>query len=182
MIYLDDGHGISETSLALFQEHKHLIGKIESIKMTDYGNFEVVYPFKIVGDVGEIWLSGCVAGFAGEGPHTTVQILTELGYPDDACQVVFGNREFLLGPPNKWKPTPLLKNRIPRIAEESAEEVLDFIRDYHAENEIMPTGVEIAEGCDGVPSISVAHDRLRLLRDQGYIHIRHRKHRGIVLL
>lgn len=182
MIYLDDGYHISERSLAFFREHLHLIGEIESIAMTDYTNFEIVYPFKIIGDMGEIWLSGCAAGCAAEESHATVQILTELDYPDDALQVVFGNREFMLGPPNKWKPTPLLKNRIPRVAEESGEEVLDFIKDYHAENKIMPTAREIAAGCGSVSSVSMAHDRLRFLRDQGHIHIRHRKHRGIVLL
>ena len=182
MIYLDDGYHISEKSLAFFREHKHLIGEIESIKMTSYTNLEIIYPLKVIGNVGEIWLSGCAAGYTGEGPHATVQILTELGYPDDALQVVFGNREFKLGPPNRWKPKPLLKNRIPRVAEESAEEILDFIRDYHIENKNMPTAKEIAAGCESVSSISMAHDRLSFLRDQGHIHIRHRKQRGIVLL
>ena len=182
MIYLDDGYGISEKSLVFSQEHRHLIGEIESIAMTDYTNLEIIYPVKIIGNVGEIWLSGCFAGYEGKSPHTTARILTELGYPDDALQVVFGNCEFLLGPPNRWKPKPLLKNRIPRVAEESGEEVLDFIRDYHAENKIMPTAKEIAAGCESVSSVSMAHDRLRFLKDRGHIHIRHRKHRGIVLL
>lgn len=181
MIYLDDGYGVPEKSLAFFREHKHLLGEIESIAMTSY-TLEIIYPFKIIGDVGEIWLSGCFAGYAGEGSHTTAPILTELGYPDDALQVVSENREFLLGPPNRWKPKPLIKNRTPRVAEESGEEILDFIKDYHAANKIMPTAKEIAAGCDSVSSVSMAHDRLHFLKDQGYIHIRYRQHRGIVLL
>lgn len=147
MIYLDDGYGFGQKSLAFFREHKHLIGEIESIAMTDYTNPEIIYPFKVIGDVGEIWLSGC---------HTAAQILTELGYPTDALQVIFGNREFTLGPPNRWKPKPLLKNRGSRIAEESAEEVLDFIRDYHIENKNMPTAKEIAAGLDSISSVSMA--------------------------
>lgn len=179
MIYLDNGYGVPEKSLVFFRKHKHLLGEIESIAMTDYMNTEIIYPFKIIGDVAEIWLSGCSAV---HGLRITVQILTELGYPHDALQVVFENREFLLGPPNRWRPTPLLKNRTPRVAEESGEEILDFIKDYHTANKIMPTAKEIAAGCDSVSSVSMAHDRLHFLKDQGYIHIRYRQHRGIVLL
>ncbi len=181
MIYLDNGYGVSEKSLAFFREHKHLVGEIESIKMIPYTNTEIIYPFKVVGDVGEIWLSGCTAGYGGEGPRATIDILKELGYPDEACDVVYKNCEFTLGPPSRWRPTPLPK-RIPRFAEESAEEVLDFIRDYYAKSKIMPTAGEIKAGCDSITSVSKAHDRLYILRDHGYIHIRHRRHRGIVLL
>lgn len=183
MIYHDDGHGISKKSLSFFREHRHLVGEIKSVTMASYIDDEIVYPFRVIGEYGEIWLSGCTAGYMGEGPHTTVQIMRELDYPYDACQMVFGNREFQLGPPKGWKPKPVLKRRIPRgVSEGSAQEVLYFIEDYHTKHKIMPTAQEIKDGCDSISSKSIAHDRLHLLQDWGLIKIYKRKHRGIVLL
>jgi len=182
MIYHDRGHGASGKSLSFFREHLELIGEIESIAMVDYQRTEIVYPFKVIGEMGEIWLSGCTAGHQDGGSYTTVQVMRELDYPNEACQMVFKNREFQLGPPNNWKPKPVLKRRIPRIAQNSAEEVLEFIKDYHAEYKIMPTAQEIKDGCESISSKSIAHDRLHLLQDLGKIKIYRRKHRGIVLL
>ena len=180
MIYHDDGRyrGVAEKSLAFFQATLYLIGEIKAIKMTDYVRSETVYPFKVIGEMGEIWLSGCTAGYLGEGPEATVQIMQELGYPVDACGVVFRNREFQMGPPNRWKPKPVPKKSIPDLA----MEVLEFIEEFYAENGFMPTGGEIKDGCENITNVSAAHERLHSLKEMGYIEIRYRKPRGIVLL
>lgn len=156
MIYHDNG----QDSLSFFQEKVHLIGEIKSVTMTSETG--VRYRFKVIGKVGEIWLSD-------EG--VTPQIMEELGYPQGAV----GSRDFQLGPPNRWKPNP------PAISE-SAQEVFDFIKGYYAEWKIMPVAREITDGCDGISSTSVAHARLYALRDMGYILIYPYKARGIVLL
>ena len=180
MIYHDNGiyRGVPEKSLAFFREHLHLIAEIKAITMTSHARLEIVYPFKVIGEMGEIWLSGCTAGYLGEGPEATVQIMKELGYPLDACGVVFRSREFQMGPPNRWKPKPAPKKSVPEIA----LEVLGFIEEFYAENRFMPTGVEIYDGCDNITNISAAYERLHLLKEMGHIEIRHRVPRGIVLL
>jgi len=180
MIYHDGGiyRGVAEKSLAFFRACLYLIGEIKAITMTSHARLEIVYPFKVIGKMGEIWLSGCTAGYLGEGPEATVQIMQELGYPLDACGVVFRNPEFQMGPPNRWKPKPVPKKAI----EDVAIEVLEFIEEFYAENRFMPTGAEINDGCPNITSRAGAHERLHSLKKMGYIEIRHRKPRGIVLL
>lgn len=176
MIY----HDGRRDSLAFFREHRDLIGEIKSVTLVDYNNVDVMlYCFKIVGEMGEIWLSNWYL------KSYVDTILRALGYPEEAIDAATKN-EFDFGPPNRWKPKLVRRVTMQHPAEAtlaSAEEVLDFIHEYYIENnEIMPTAKEIRDGCDSVVSISMAHSRLYLLRDRGEILIQHRKTRGIVLL
>ena len=175
MIY----HDGRRDSLAFFREHRDLIGEIKSVTLVDYNNVDVIlYCFKIVGEMGEIWLSNWYL------QSYVDTILKELGYPEEAIDAATKN-EFDFGPPNRWKPKLVRRVTMRRPSEAtlaSAEEVLDFIHEYHTENKIMPMAWEIRDGCDSVTSTSIAHDRLRFLRDRGDIYIHHKKVRGIVLL
>ena len=174
MIYHDDKSRFGD-GLAFLQAHRQLIGEVESITMADSSN--LAYPFKVVGEMGEIWLSSWA---------NVPAIMRELGYPEEAVDAARKNAEFRFGPPRGWKLKPARDHYTPsRVSQDmldSAEEVLTFLETYHEENESMPTGPEIMAGCDSVATISMAHDRLRLLQQQGRIHRHYRRHRGIVLL
>ena len=174
MIY----HDGRRDSLAFFREHRDLIGEIKSVTLVDYNNVDVMlYCFKIVGEMGEIWLSNWYLR------AYTDTIVRELGYPEAAIEAT-KKSEFVLGPPNNWKPRGIVRDEARRdeATLASAEEVLDFLHEFHGENGVMPVAKEILDGCDSITTQSMAHDRLYLLRDQGNIHIHRRKVRGIVLL
>lgn len=59
-----------------------------------YGELEhVINPYFVARDINgrEIWLSGCNAGYGGEGPHGSYTILKELGFDDQIANLVFSN-------------------------------------------------------------------------------------------
>lgn len=171
MIY----HDGRRDSLAFFREHRDLIGEIVSVTMDDHKVDVILYCFKIIGEMGEIWLSNWYL--------YVDTIVRELGYPEDAIKATKSG-VFVLGPPSRWKPRGIFRDEVRRdeATLSSAEEVLDFLHEFSGENGFMPIAREIMLGCDSITSQPMAHDRLYLLRDQGSIHIHRRRVRGIVLL
>ena len=77
MILKDEGHGCTEFSIRFFRDHRNFLGVIVAAEMVDSDD----WPLHIKDDVGnEMWLSGCTAGYGGEGPHGTHTILQECGF------------------------------------------------------------------------------------------------------
>jgi len=99
LIWHDDGNGVTEESLSYFREHRDRIGDVWGVTMLDYKDRYVKYPLRIQGALGEVWLSGCRAGYGGEGPHGTHVVLQELGYSEPHTRYPFERSRFELGPP-----------------------------------------------------------------------------------
>ncbi len=84
MQFDDSGSGVTSESLAFFRQHR---GQLQHVT-------EIVVRFPAVGDPTDPYLlvlrdvqgntmrlSGCTAGYDGEGPRATFAILQELGFP-----------------------------------------------------------------------------------------------------
>ena len=88
----DHGNGITRDSLQFFREHRHQLGEIVEASVR-FPGFEDPYdPYLMVlrddrGD--EMLLSGCTAGYPGEGPRGAMEVLVEAGWPADQAALVF---------------------------------------------------------------------------------------------
>ncbi|MBU1180407.1 hypothetical protein KJ885_05695 [Patescibacteria group bacterium] len=76
-VYKDDGSGTTERSLKYWKNQRYRLGQVVEIEMRNY-NTSRPHSLRIKDNNGnEIWLSGCVSGFGGTGPHGTLKILQE---------------------------------------------------------------------------------------------------------
>jgi hypothetical protein len=92
MRYADAGNGITRDSVEFFREHRHRLGVIVEASVRFPGFDDPHDPCLMVlrdaaGD--EIALSGCTAGYPGEGPRGAMQVLVEAGWPADQAALVF---------------------------------------------------------------------------------------------
>lgn len=73
----DAGHGITDESLGYFERHKSELGEIREVscRFNDPSGYNV----RVVGDNGEMLLSGLNCGYGGEGPHGLHTVLTQIG-------------------------------------------------------------------------------------------------------
>lgn len=181
MIWNDDGWGYTGDSLAYFCEYKNRIGPIVRVAMLNYYEDSqwVTYPFRIVGEMGEIWLSGCNAGFSGEGPRGSVTVLKELGYAEPYCNWPLEKAAFELGPIQS--PVSPSSRDLTVPLTDAHEEILEVVREYRKVNDKMPTVKEIGKECELTGKHTV-YMRLRELEDAGYIKRTPRKARSIELL
>ncbi len=96
MILKDKGDGITEESLEFFWDNRKKLGEITEVKM--FNHRDELYPLRLK-DINrnEIWLSGCNAGFCGEGPSGTLRLLEELDLLHAAARtLVTRNASFVL--------------------------------------------------------------------------------------
>jgi len=105
LILKDDGYGTTVESLRFFRKCRDYLGEILSVEMIYYYKDEewVEYPLHIIGSLAEMRLSGCNSGFGGEGPHGSVTVLRELGYPEPYCEYPLQRKSFLLGDPKSYE-------------------------------------------------------------------------------
>jgi len=105
-IYRDEGHGITRTSLAFWDQNKHQVGRIMRVvvadvieRVTSPAGYASEYSMIIYGSTGMIILSGCNCGYGGEGPNGTAKILVELGMSvDEARRMMYEKRiDYRLG-------------------------------------------------------------------------------------
>ena len=92
MRYSDQGTGVTRDSLAFFREHRHRLGEIveASIRFPGFDDPHDPYLMVLRDDNGdEMLLSGCTAGYPGEGPRGAMQVLVESGWPADQAALVF---------------------------------------------------------------------------------------------
>jgi hypothetical protein len=92
MRYSDLGNGVTRDSIAFFREHRHRLAEIVQASVRFPGFDDPHDPYLMVladrnGD--EIALSGCTAGYPGEGPRGAMQVLVECGWPPDQAALVF---------------------------------------------------------------------------------------------
>jgi hypothetical protein len=94
--------GVTERSKAFFLLNRHRLGRIVAAGMRDLtearhrdGGGDCL---RLCDDAGRVLaLSGCTAGYAGEGPHGTLWVLRPCGFPDAGRErTVFGRRAFFL--------------------------------------------------------------------------------------
>lgn len=95
MRYLDDGGGVTQTSIKFFCQNKNKIGDVRIVMASKDGlasenksGYQVNYTCVIIGSDGSIYLSGCNCGYGGEGPNGTAKILAQLGVPLDLARHV----------------------------------------------------------------------------------------------
>ncbi len=97
MFLKDDGGGITERSLAFWNQNKGKIGLPISVEASFEGlvtedrtengiTYPVEYNLIIHGYAGDILLSGCNCGYGGTGPNGTAKILAELGIPIETAR------------------------------------------------------------------------------------------------
>lgn len=87
----DAGDGITRDSLAFYRDHRHELGRLREISVRFPAFEDPLDPYLMVlrdVDGQELMLSGCTAGYVGEGPHGTLQILVAEGCPIDAATYV----------------------------------------------------------------------------------------------
>ena len=92
MRYSDQGTGVTRDSLAFFREHRHRLGQIveASVRFPGFDDPHDPYLMVLRDDRGnEMLLSGCTAGYPGEGPRGAMQVLVESGWPADQAALVF---------------------------------------------------------------------------------------------
>lgn len=84
-IYRDNGSGVTEESLRFWRNVKRKVGKVKLLiceeKWDEENRSWREYNTRIVGENGEVWLSGLNCGYGGEGPHGLLRLLVELGVP-----------------------------------------------------------------------------------------------------
>ena len=88
----DYGNGITKDSLQFFREHRHRLGEIveASVRFPGFDDPHDPYLMTLRDSCGnEILLSGCTAGYAGEGPRGAMEVLVEAGWPADQASLVF---------------------------------------------------------------------------------------------
>lgn len=79
MIYRDSAGGITTRSLKFWQQNRNRLGVIMRIEIQDRKASK--WPLRLRGAKGhEVWLSGCVSGFPGEGSRATFEIISNLGF------------------------------------------------------------------------------------------------------
>jgi hypothetical protein len=91
MRYLDDGTGHTAASLIHYREHRHRLGTITEADVY-FPGMGGPYPYcMILRDTGgnEIWLSGCAAGYAGEGARAAMEVLVDAGWRAVDAREVF---------------------------------------------------------------------------------------------
>lgn len=91
MNFYDSGDGITRKSLAFYREHRHELGVLREVTVRFPAFDDPHNPYLMVlrdADGQELQLSGCTAGYVGEGPHGTLQILVAEGCPVDAATYV----------------------------------------------------------------------------------------------
>jgi hypothetical protein len=95
MIYQDEGYGITDISMKVWNQHKGDIGRILSVHGQPETPDEPNYTLIITGSKGEIKLSGCNCGYGGTGPNGTRKILEELGVDLDKARQLMYSKEFI---------------------------------------------------------------------------------------
>lgn len=88
----DYGNGITRDSLQFFREHRHQLGEIVEASVRFPGFEDPHDPYLMVlrdDRGGEMLLSGCTAGYPGEGPRGAMEVLVEAGWPADQAALVF---------------------------------------------------------------------------------------------
>lgn len=88
----DPGTGMPRDSIACCREHRHRLGDTVEATVRFPGFEDPHNPYLMMlrdprGN--ELLLSGCTAGYAGEGPRGAVQVLVESGWPPDQAALVF---------------------------------------------------------------------------------------------
>src|SRR5579884_2757468 len=86
MRYSDHGTGITRDSITFFREHRHRLGDIvqATVRFPGFDDPHDPYLMMLTDSNGdEIALSGCTAGYPGEGPRGAMQVLVECGWPAD---------------------------------------------------------------------------------------------------
>lgn len=92
MRYIDTGNGVTRDSIAFFREHRHRLNRIveASVRFPGFDDPHDPYLMVLRDDRGdEMLLSGCTAGYPGEGPRGAMQVLVESGWPADQAALVF---------------------------------------------------------------------------------------------
>ena len=92
MRYIDNGNGVTRDSIAFFREHRHQLNEIveATVRFPGFDDPHNPYLMALRDDRGdEMLLSGCTAGYAGEGPRGAMQVLVEAGWPADQAALVF---------------------------------------------------------------------------------------------
>jgi hypothetical protein len=90
--YIDTGNGVTRDSIAFFREHRHRLNEIveASVRFPGFDDPHNPYLMTLRDDRGdELLLSGCTAGYPGEGPRGAMQVLVESGWPADQAALVF---------------------------------------------------------------------------------------------
>ena len=92
MQFQDAGTGVTRDSIAFFREYRHRLGDIVQASIRFPGFDDPHNPYLMVlrdtkGD--QMLLSGCTAGYPGEGPRGAMQVLVESGWPPDQAALVF---------------------------------------------------------------------------------------------
>jgi len=92
MRYIDTGNGVTRDSIAFFREHRHRLDEIVEASVRFPGFDDPHNPYLMVlrdGHGDEMHLSGCSAGYPGEGPRGAMQVLVEAGWSADQAALVF---------------------------------------------------------------------------------------------
>ena len=100
MRYLDDGTGHTADSLSHYREHRHRLGTITEADVY-FPGMGGPYPYcMILRDArgNEIWLSGCAAGYPGEGARAAMEVLVRRPGRRLDGRVVRGDRSDALIP------------------------------------------------------------------------------------
>jgi hypothetical protein len=106
----EEGAGVTERSKAFFLLNRHRLGVVVAASMGDFASRSHEGAgdscLRLYDDVGRVLaLSGCTAGYGGEGPHGTLFVLRLCGFPEGATdgrgataleRTVFGARAFFL--------------------------------------------------------------------------------------
>lgn len=104
----DAGSGITRDSVMFFREHRHELGEVTRVAVRFPAFADPYDPYTMAmrdEDGNEMLLSGCTAGYVGEGPRAAMQILAELGFDPVQAQQVFTHPELLLNKNSDTCPT-----------------------------------------------------------------------------
>ena len=91
MHLFDNGDGDTAHSRNFFRDNRHRLGDIVEAQVFFPGSGGPQPYNCILGDAdgNKMWLSGLAAGYPGEGPRVTMQILTECGFDAQQARQVF---------------------------------------------------------------------------------------------
>lgn len=170
MIWHDNGYGITQDSLAFFRQYRGVIGDILAVHMLahhdDGAGGYVKYRLRVKGADGEVWLSGCDAGYSSDASKATVRVLRELGYPPQWAMLALEKDAFALGPPDDPE---LVEEETPPVDWDlslPALAVLEAIQELHKELGRLPKVREISDRA-GYRSPSGAYWRIEELEKAG---------------
>jgi hypothetical protein len=102
MQYSDAGNGITADSLSFYETTRHHLGEIAEISIRFPGFTDPFDPYLMVlrdHESNEIRLSGCAAGYNGEGPRGSLRILRDVGVSDGDARRVLTDPHVMLRVP-----------------------------------------------------------------------------------